>query len=242
MLLSRLKRRFDWPGSALAPRSPSQKRFRYPSQRAGVAQLAEQLFCKQQVTGSIPVAGSDPLPLGPPALLILCAAALRGCHLSDSSSSGNSPPLQTRLSGQNSNVPNSSGAYSLLSWCATPCAPASGWPATDRSVDVTPMTSVMGSTQWSRKLFRCPKAIDVKETTFGVTTRSRRSAIRGGLSHRLTPNADPYRGAFWCLLVCTSRIQTSNFDRATMCSIPVARLQRAPRTASAASMVWKLTL
>jgi hypothetical protein len=25
---------------------------------AGVAQLAEQLFCKQQVTGSIPVAGS----------------------------------------------------------------------------------------------------------------------------------------------------------------------------------------
>src|SRR5260370_9827329 len=26
---------------------------------AGVAQLAEQLFCKQQVTGSIPVAGSN---------------------------------------------------------------------------------------------------------------------------------------------------------------------------------------
>ena len=26
---------------------------------AGVAQLAEQLFCKQQVTGSIPVAGSS---------------------------------------------------------------------------------------------------------------------------------------------------------------------------------------
>ena len=28
--------------------------------RAAVAQLAEQLFCKQQVTGSIPVAGSIP--------------------------------------------------------------------------------------------------------------------------------------------------------------------------------------
>ena len=27
---------------------------------AGIAQLAEQLFCKQQVTGSIPVAGSIP--------------------------------------------------------------------------------------------------------------------------------------------------------------------------------------
>ena len=26
---------------------------------AGIAQLAEQLFCKQQVTGSIPVAGSS---------------------------------------------------------------------------------------------------------------------------------------------------------------------------------------
>ena len=31
---------------------------RYPLEDAGVAQLAEQLFCKQQVTGSIPVAGS----------------------------------------------------------------------------------------------------------------------------------------------------------------------------------------
>jgi hypothetical protein len=30
---------------------------------AGVAQLAEQLFCKQQVTGSIPVAGSSLLVL-----------------------------------------------------------------------------------------------------------------------------------------------------------------------------------
>jgi hypothetical protein len=29
-----------------------------PFKDAGVAQLAEQLFCKQQVTGSIPVAGS----------------------------------------------------------------------------------------------------------------------------------------------------------------------------------------
>ncbi len=32
---------------------------RYPLEDAGVAQLAEQLFCKQQVTGSIPVAGSS---------------------------------------------------------------------------------------------------------------------------------------------------------------------------------------
>ncbi len=32
---------------------------RYPLEDAGVAQLAEQLFCKQQVTGSIPVAGSN---------------------------------------------------------------------------------------------------------------------------------------------------------------------------------------
>src|SRR6266704_1394635 len=37
---------------------PCQKGFLYPSEDAGVAQLAEQLFCKQQVTGSIPVAGS----------------------------------------------------------------------------------------------------------------------------------------------------------------------------------------
>jgi hypothetical protein len=32
---------------------------RYPLEDAGIAQLAEQLFCKQQVTGSIPVAGSN---------------------------------------------------------------------------------------------------------------------------------------------------------------------------------------
>ena len=32
---------------------------RYALEDAGIAQLAEQLFCKQQVTGSIPVAGSN---------------------------------------------------------------------------------------------------------------------------------------------------------------------------------------
>jgi hypothetical protein len=37
------------------------KGLRYPLGDAGVAQLAEQLFCKQQVTGSIPVAGSNHL-------------------------------------------------------------------------------------------------------------------------------------------------------------------------------------
>jgi hypothetical protein len=36
------------------------KRSRYVDlRRAAVAQLAEQLFCKQQVTGSIPVGGSN---------------------------------------------------------------------------------------------------------------------------------------------------------------------------------------
>ena len=43
-------------------RPPIQSRsvsgLRYPLEDAGVAQLAEQLFCKQQVIGSIPFAGS----------------------------------------------------------------------------------------------------------------------------------------------------------------------------------------
>jgi hypothetical protein len=33
----------------ISPRPPSQKGFLYPSEDAGVAQLAEQLFCKQMV-------------------------------------------------------------------------------------------------------------------------------------------------------------------------------------------------
>ena len=44
----------------LPPHAPTTVRkgsFTLPKE-AGVAQLAEQLFCKQQVTGSIPVAGS----------------------------------------------------------------------------------------------------------------------------------------------------------------------------------------
>src|SRR6266513_2879867 len=43
---------------ALTIQGRSVSGLRYPLEDAGVAQLAEQLFCKQQVTGSIPVAGS----------------------------------------------------------------------------------------------------------------------------------------------------------------------------------------
>jgi hypothetical protein len=56
----------DWP-SRESPCSGPQFRSDLPEkglaltfgEDAGVAQLAEQLFCKQQVTGSIPVAGSS---------------------------------------------------------------------------------------------------------------------------------------------------------------------------------------
>ena len=49
----------SWPFLARPPiQSRSVSGLRYPLENAGVAQLAEQLFCKQQVTGSIPVAGS----------------------------------------------------------------------------------------------------------------------------------------------------------------------------------------
>ena len=49
----------DLQGADPKPRQPPFKTgFRYPSKDAGVAQLAEQLFCKQQVIGSIPFAGS----------------------------------------------------------------------------------------------------------------------------------------------------------------------------------------
>ena len=50
----------SWPFLARPPiQSRSVSGLRYPLENAGVAQLAEQLFCKQQVTGSIPVAGSN---------------------------------------------------------------------------------------------------------------------------------------------------------------------------------------
>ena len=51
--------------SRLAGRPPSKKGSVTLLIDAGVAQLAEQLFCKQQVTGSIPVAGSSVAFLAP---------------------------------------------------------------------------------------------------------------------------------------------------------------------------------
>ena len=50
----------SWPFLARPPiQSRSVSGLRYPLEGAGVAQLAEQLFCKQQVIGSIPFAGSS---------------------------------------------------------------------------------------------------------------------------------------------------------------------------------------
>ena len=43
----------------------------YAREGAGVAQLAEQMFCKHQVVGSIPTTGSRALESGKPALFLL---------------------------------------------------------------------------------------------------------------------------------------------------------------------------
>ena len=57
---------------------PSKKGSATLPEDAGIAQLAEQLFCKQQVTGSIPVAGSTRFVLGigplPHPIAIPCGA------------------------------------------------------------------------------------------------------------------------------------------------------------------------